>query len=97
MKKNVVRGTANALIDGVTAKKSINTQNGRDIMYYFLDDVLLLQVEMNFETMEYEPIVKAHMLTNEERKILERLLDRLGLRVELKLQKSNSGFLIINE
>lgn len=93
----ITRGTANALIDGVTVKKSINTANGRDVTYYFLDDTLLLQVEMNFDTMEYEPIVKAHMLTMEERKILERLLERLGLQVSLKIVKSNSGFLIVND
>ena len=97
MEHTIVRGTANCLVDGVTVKKSVNPVNGRDITYYFLDNTILLQVEFDIETLEYEPIVKAHLLTIEEKRILNRLLERLGLQVSLKVIKSNSGFIITND
>jgi len=74
-KISVVQGTNKSLIDGVSVKHI------GDNTYYFLDDTLLAQVSFDLHTLERKLIVKANILTFEEKDILDRLLVRLGLQV----------------
>ena len=72
-KISIVQGTSKSLVDGVSVKHIHNDT------YYFLDDILLAQVSFDLMTMKRELIVKANILTLEERDILDRLLVRLNL------------------
>lgn len=57
----------------------IETKFLGDSTFYYLDSVLLLQVEMDLNTMQYNIIYVCSVLTKEEKEIFNRLVDRLKL------------------
>jgi len=59
-------------IDGVEVKLM------GDSTFYYLDKLLLLQTEMNLNTVELKVVYVCSVLTKEEREIFNRLVERLN-------------------
>lgn len=82
-----------SFVDGIKVKY-LSASNGNDIAMYFLDDLLLLQVEVDLTTFEREVIIKQEVLTREEKDILDRLLQKLGLKPKQEILFNGHSWLV---